>query len=497
VNAPTFDVAGFPLHQLLELSWDAVIGADPDGSIRLWSPAAERLFGYGAGEVTGRSLAILSPPEQRRSPILEAVRSGRRFHSLRSVQCRKDGTRFEAALAVTPARDGQDRVSGSLIVLRETRELATHEALLHECAELLHCAKKAYFVRDLQGRVLAWSKGAEELYGWRTDDVVGKKDHDLFGAEAAAAYRTGTRNAVRNGSWAGQLLQRTRSGREMLVESRWVLLGSQDGKEPSIVVQNADLSTRSRLEKEVRYVERLRSVGSFAAGVAHDLNNLLAPVLMSVDVLRGMVREAEGTRILASVERCVERSIKVLNQMLRLSATAEGERAEVQVRHLIYELRNFIHTTFPESIEVTTDYSQDLPTVNAEPTQLYQLLLNLCFNARDAMVRGGMLTIKAERVDRHAAALSEHAGEGTGGAASGAFVRISVSDTGTGMPPHVMKRIFDPFYSTKEPGQGAGLGLSLVRSIARAHGGFVEVSSRVGEGSTFDVYLPAAAEAAS
>lgn len=344
----------------------------------------------------------------------------------------------------------------------------------------------AYMVRELNGRILSWSKGAEELYGWCTDEAVGKKDVELFGGGEKGVYAEGTEAVLRLGSWHQRLHQRARDGRSLTVESLWMILGRQLTRPTKIIVVNKDITGRSRYEQEVLYLDHLRGLGALAGGVAHDVNNLLAPILMSVDVLRRSVDGERGERVLETIKRCAERGMEVLGQLLRLATKVDGERVPIHVRHLVYELRNFIDLTSAEPIEVVADYQQDLPTIEAQPTRIFQLLMNLCFNARDSMPQGGRLTITAEAVDLDDVFCSSRPT-----AEPGRYVVLSVADTGAGMASDVLAKAFEPYYTTKKGENASGLGLHLVNSITRAHGGFVEAESRVGVGTTVRVYLPA------
>lgn len=349
-------------------------------------------------------------------------------------------------------------------------------------------ATTAYMVREQDGRILSWSRGAEELYGWCSDEVVGRKDVDLFGGEERSVYMEGTEAVLRHGSWHHDLHQHARDGRELTVESLWMILGRRVTSPEKIIVVNKDITGHSRYHQEIRYLDRLRCIGAFAGGVAHDVNNLLAPILMSVDVLRGSMKQERDEKVLKTIERCAQRGMEVLAQLLGLASTGDGGRTAIQVRHLVYEIRSFVEMTSAAPIEVVADYTHDLPAIEAWPTQIFQMLMNLTFNARDAMPEGGQLTIRAEAVVLDAAYL-----ETRGGGEPGRYVLLSISDTGAGMAPEVLKRVFDPYYTTKKPDHGTGLGLPLVISIARAHGGFVEVESQVGKGTTFRVFLPALA----
>jgi two-component system cell cycle sensor histidine kinase/response regulator CckA len=250
-----------------------------------------------------------------------------------------------------------------------------------------------------------------------------------------------------------------------------------------------DISERKELESKFFRAQRLESIGSMASGIAHDMNNILAPILMSAPMLR-MGMSAENTeRTLNAIEQSAQRGADLVRQLLTFGRGSEGARRPLQIASLVHEMFNIAQQTFPKNISVVENYSMDNWRVSGDPTQLHQVLLNLCVNARDAMPAGGTLTISADNVefDRSSAGM-------TPGAKAGPYVLLQVADTGTGIPPHVVDRIFDPFFTTKEPGKGTGLGLSTVVGIAKSHGGFVSLQTTEGKGSVFQVYLPAVME---
>jgi CheY-like chemotaxis protein len=240
------------------------------------------------------------------------------------------------------------------------------------------------------------------------------------------------------------------------------------------------------MEAKFLRAQRMESLGVLAGGVAHDLNNILAPILMAVDVLRRKEMDDQSRRLMSAVEASARRGADLVRQVLTFARGAEGTRAPLQPRHVLSEMEKMVRETFPRSIEVKTDVPGDLWAVMGQATPLQQVVMNLCVNARDAMADGGVLTMNAANV-----VLDEHAGSLHPLAHPGPYVRLTVSDTGEGIPPDVLDHIFDPFFTTKPLGRGTGLGLSTSLSIVNAHGGFMDVRSAPGQGSTFHVYLPA------
>ena len=253
----------------------------------------------------------------------------------------------------------------------------------------------------------------------------------------------------------------------------------------SVLATGHDITEQKRLEHQFLHAQRVGSIGMLASGVAHDLNNVLAPIVMSIDLLRLRIGSDDNRALLDVVATSAGRGASLVSQMLSFSRGLDDTREAVDLGSLIKELGRFIGRTFAKSIEVHIEIAPDLRRLTANPTQIYQVLLNLCVNARDAMPQGGRLTITAGNV-----VLDEAAARAVPGTAAGNYVMLGVSDTGTGIPPEIVPRIFDPFFTTKPIGEGTGLGLSTVRSIIKSCGGTITLSTRVGQGTTFHAYFP-------
>ena len=252
-----------------------------------------------------------------------------------------------------------------------------------------------------------------------------------------------------------------------------------------------DLTERKKLEQQFLRTQRMESIGTLAGGIAHDLNNTLGPIIMSIDLLKMNCPDQSSQELLAIISSSAQRGADMVSQVLSFARGVEGRRMEVQVKHLVREIEKIVNDTFLKNIQVRTIIPNDLWTVRGDPTQLHQVLLNLCLNARDAMPAGGILTISVENLTLDA----QYAGQSLNvEAEAGPYIFIQVKDSGGGMSSETMERIFDPFFTTKELGKGTGLGLSTTAAIVKSHGGFIRVYSEVGKGTTFKIYLPAQVE---
>jgi len=248
----------------------------------------------------------------------------------------------------------------------------------------------------------------------------------------------------------------------------------------------AEMEHRKQAEAHLLRAQRLESIGTLASGIAHDLNNMLSPILMSAELLR-MQLPAEFLDLVSMIESAGTRAAGVVKQVLTFARGIEGERLPLQPKRLIREMEKIIAETFPRLVRLESRVPGDLALIEGDSTQLHQVLLNLCVNARDAMPQGGTLRIEADNfmADEQFASM-------TPGARIGSYVVLRVSDTGSGIPPHLIEKIFDPFFTTKEVGKGTGLGLSTVVGIVRSHEGFLDVRSEPGKGTTFEIFLPVA-----
>ena len=382
-------------------------------------------------------------------------------------------------------------ISGVVVNTRDLSELKQAEEKISEQAALLDIATDAIFVRNLDNKILFWNKGAEHLYGWSSEEALGKNAKALLNKEITPQLEEALKTVAESGSWQGELHKVDKFGKEIIVASRLTLVRDEQGQPKSILTVDTDITEKKKLEAQFLRAQRMESIGTLAGGIAHDLNNVLAPILMSAQLLQMKASDEWSQRLLKTVESSSKRGAVLIKQVLSFARGIEGARTIVPVRHLILEIDHIVKETFPKSIEFYTDIAPDLWTVSADATQLHQVLMNLVVNARDAMPNGGTLTISATNVliDESYARMNIEAKVGP-------HIVITVVDTGMGIPAKVIESIFDPFFTTKEFGKGTGLGLSTALGIIKSHGGFVKVYSEVGQGAQFKVYLPTSEETA-
>jgi len=384
------------------------------------------------------------------------------------------------------SRNADGSVAQVLGVADDVTDRRQGEERLREQAALLDLTHEAIFVQDMEYHVRYWNQGAEKLYSWPATEAVGQDVTHLLTAGHRGDLFEARSVVLQDGVWTGILQQRTRDGRELVVQSSWTLVRDEAGAPRSILVVNTDVTEMRKLETKFLRSQRMESIGTLAGGIAHDLNNVLSPILMAVGLLRKQIDDARGRRILETLDTSAQRGADMIRQILTFARGAEGERVPLQPGHLIREMQKIADETFPKSIAVHADVADGLWIVSGQATPLQQVLMNLCVNARDAMPQGGTLSLAAENVS-----LDERAARNNPKARAGPYVLIKVADTGSGIPPEVMDRIFDPFFSTKGLGHGTGLGLSTTLSIVESHGGFIDVYTEVGRGTAFNVYLPA------
>ena len=372
--------------------------------------------------------------------------------------------------------------------IRYAVERTEAERRIRQQAQYLDKARDAIMAHDMEGRVIYWNKGAERLTGYSRADMEGKPAYNvLFRPEQQDVLETCRETVMADGEWTGELHMHTKDEDELIVESRWTLVRDATGQPQSILVINTDITERKELESQFLRSQRMESIGRLVGGIAHDLGNLLVPILLGVKVMQRRVSDDEkAQRTLSMIKQSAERGSDMVEQVLAFARGVEGERVSIQADTLIREVEKITNETFPNTIEVDTHVPDTLDPIMGDATQIQQVLMNLCVNARDAMPEGGTLSIEAIPLS-----LDEEDARRTLDAEPGHYVCLRVADTGTGIPDDVVDKVFEPFFSTKPEGEGTGLGLSTAYSIVKSHNGFIDVDSS-DAGTTFSVYLPVA-----
>jgi two-component system cell cycle sensor histidine kinase/response regulator CckA len=462
----------------------------PEFLVESWNPVAERIFGYTATEAKGKHPYDFIVPEGTRAQVDEVWRrlldGDSVVHSV-NENVTKDGRIILCDWFNTPLKHADGSVIGGLSLVQDVSEQKRAEDKLKEQAKLLDIARDAMVIRDLNCRVLYWNRSAERLYGWKAEEAMGRNGIELvFKENLREATRTAREATLQNGDWMGEFTQVSKDGKEIIVESHWTLVRDNAGEPKAIFDINTDITEKKKLEQQVLRTQRLDAIGTLASGIAHDLNNIFGPILLSVQMLRAKATDKQSRKTLETLEKASERGAGIVRQILSIARKTGGDRSLLDLNQVIDELKAMVQETFPRSVQFQTKVADGLWPILGDPTQLHQLLMNLSLNARDAMPQGGTLSIDVENV-----VLDEMYAQSNPEAKPGYYVLLRVADTGVGIPQENLKTIFEPFFTTKEIGKGTGLGLTSVLQIARNHGGFVSVYSEPNRGTSFTVYLPA------
>lgn len=482
-------------HSVVSAMAEGLVVQGPDGKIITANPAALQIQGRSMEQMRGRTSSDSqwqaihddgTPFPGDEHPTMVTLRTGTAQTNVVMGICRPNGERRWISINSEPlAAVAGEKPYAVVATFHDITEIRAAAERIREQAQLLELAQDAIVVRDLNNKVLYWNKGAERIFGWTAREAMGQESRFLLHI-GMFKYEQAQKSVLEKDNWQGELLARTKGGIEVLLESRWTLVRDVQGEPKSILSISTDVTERKKLENQFYRAQRMESLGTLASGIAHDLNNILTPLLVSVQLLKDKVSDKDGRQLLDHLEIYIQRGASLIKQVLSFGRGVEGEKVPVQPVRIVREIEQIVHETFPKSVEFDFHCAPDLWRILGDPTQIYQVLLNLCLNARDAMPDGGKLSIRIQNVvlDSLAAGINVEAKPGS-------YICISVTDTGTGIPKEIQEKIFEPFFTTKATGKGTGLGLSTSLGIVKSHGGFINCYSEEGKGSTFRVYLPA------
>ncbi|HKZ42669.1 MAG TPA: PAS domain S-box protein, partial [Candidatus Hodarchaeales archaeon] len=371
--------------------------------MQFFNDMVQSMTGYTAEELTTGDVCAIDPlilavdRDRVTSVVKRAVVNNQPFQLEYRIM-RKDGDIrqfYERGRPVYGADGKPIYVDGVIFDISERKK--ADERLLEQ-AELLDKARDVIVVRDVKNSIIYWNMGAERLYGWKAEEVLGKNFNQLFYSEMPAILAEAQQAVIGKGEWVGELTQVTKDGREVVVQARWTLVRDDDGKPKSILVINTDVTEKKNLEAQLLRAQRLEVVGALAGGVAHDINNVLTPIMLSLYILKGKLKDEDGENLIEILETSAKRGASLIKQIQTFARGAEGERKPIKITDVISEVQKMIKETFPRNIEVRTYLDSNLQTISGNATEIHQVIMNLCVNARDAMPNGGTLGISAENI---------------------------------------------------------------------------------------------------
>lgn len=478
------------LASVIDSARDGIIAINNDLTIRLINPSAAKSMGTSSEKAQGRSFLDWIPANQKAivaTGMQEFLAHNESAQAVQGGSCvRSNGTEFPYQGTLAKSSAGGDNFM--TLIFRDLSETRAREEKIREQREILNQVRDTIIVCDMQDVITFWSAGAEASYGIAQEDAIGRKFAEVMNirhAEENDVWRIGRKELLEKGVFTAQIAERNRQGNHVQVEHRRSLIRDEGGAPFAQLIIQFDVTDRVAEEERLRRSQRLQSIGTLAGGIAHDLNNVLTPIMMSARLIK---RSKDNVNRLAeTIDAAAQRGSQMIQKLLAFAGGQHPERKQVSIHDIIQEAAGILEHTLPKSIEVQVALKEDVLPVSGDATELSQVLMNLAINSRDAMPNGGCLTLAAENVFVRQDGMS-----GNDSLSPGDYVRVTVADTGSGIPPEIQDRIFDPFFTTKEQGRGTGLGLATTMGIVSSHGGDIQVFSREGEGTTFQIFLPVA-----
>ncbi len=460
-----------------------------------WSEGMETLFGYRVADLEPDSRSWttrIHPDDKKRvlTGIHKVIQSQQQKWQAEYRFLRKDGDIAYVSDRGYVIRDENGdavRMVGGMSDVTERRQFLTN---LTRQAALLDKSRDAIMVLDLERRITYWNQAAEDIYGWRQDQALGRRIDDVLGEERAI-LDLATQALLSNGKWSGRLTGRVVDGEAVISEAHWSLVGGDHGEPRAILAINTDITQRLALEEQLQQSQRLEAIGQLTGGVAHDFNNLLTVILGNAELLEDQLDPACTLLHSARLIRgAAERAAELTRRLLAFARRQPLDPGIVDVNELISGLAPLLRPTLHEHLDISILPCPAPWPAFIDPGQLESAILNLCINARDAMDDNGCIVLETANVT-----LDQHYARQHSEVAPGDYVQVVVSDTGHGIPAGVQERVFDPFFTTKPKGKGTGLGLSMVYGFVKQSRGHIKIYSEPGEGTTVKLYLPRARDA--
>jgi len=506
---------GISFHSLisaefLEIVPDAIVAVDSTGKILQVNPQAEALFGYTRDELVGQQIEILVPERhhrlhhQHRHNFVEQPRVRRMGPGLELYGRRRNGSEFPVEIALSPVeteqgtvvlsavRDISDRKAieealrkaNEELSLRANRQLWEYRSRL---ASIIDSSEDAIIGKDLNGIVTTWNRGAERIYGYTAEEMVGKSISTIAPKELpdeipGILQRIGRGESVEHFETA----RIAKDGRRLTMSISVSPMRDSSGAIIGASVIARNITDQKHAEDRLRQAQKMEAVGRLAGGVAHDFNNVLGIITACTELLRGRV-DASTSEYIENIRTAAQRGASLTRQLLAFSRRQAIQPTIFDLNERLNEVAKLLRPLMGDDVELVIQRRSASAIVETDPIQFDQIMLNLAVNSRDAMPRGGKLILETAAAD-----FDEHFARQHPQVTPGKYVLLAVSDTGLGMDEETVSHIFEPFFTTKEAGKGTGLGLATVYGIVRQSGGYIWVYSEPGCGTTFKIYLPSA-----
>lgn len=472
------------LQAVIRASPVAVAATDIDENITLWSPAAERIFGWSEEEVLGRPWPAVPPDKREES---DAIRDrwgrGEDLGVIDMVRLRKDGSLVEIESRFATLLDANGEVVGSVSVMADMTEEKKAQQRLRT---LIEAAPMAIIMTDIDENVLLWNPAAERIFGWTEEEVLGRPLPYVSPEMREESEQHRLRSLAGKIEPGLDIRRRRRDGSLVDLQLWSAPLYDAEGRVTGLVGLLMDATDRKRMEEQLRESQKMEAVGQLAGGIAHDFNNLLTAILGNAELILSGDLDAESTLAeVREIKQAAERAGSLTQQILAFSRRQTLQPRVVPLAALVHGTASLLRRTLGETVDIRFELDPDTGLVEVDPHRFEQVLVNLAVNARDAMAPGGVLTIRTGNSTLDEGYCAAHPGT-----RPGEYVVLSVSDEGCGMDEDTLSHIFEPFFTTKPLGQGTGLGLSTVHGIVTQSGGSIAVESTPGAGTTFTVYLP-------
>ncbi|MBN1396457.1 MAG: PAS domain S-box protein [Bacteroidetes bacterium] len=443
--------------------------------------AVKQIFGCASEQELSSCFSSLPP--QNIQDIQKLLLSGDLIQEYEIRTTRLDGK--ELWILFSAKMIGEEHLAHGVIV--DITERKVSQDKITEQAMLLDKAQDAIMVTDYEGRITFWNNGAELIYGWNRGQAVGKYIRDIFFDTAhAKEYDLAMEDLLQFGEWNGEQHHLNKAGNELLIQGRWKQVESLLTKKKVILIVNSDITEKKRQELKLQRAQKMESIALLTGGIAHDLQNVLAPVAISVNLLREKLTDPPSMKVLNAVEESARSGLDLIKNIITYGHGIPGERVKVDLLDLIESILKIVKQSLPETISIEKQTASKDHTVLGDVNQLKQVFLNIIVNARDAMPKGGQITIGIDKVT-----IDENSLDQCPEAQAGKYHLIKICDTGTGIPEDRIERIFEPFFTTKSSGNGTGLGLSIAMGIVKSHSGFITVHSVIDKGTEFKIYLSA------